>query len=153
MAQAHVLWCPAHTKVILGAWRARCSLFPRGEGVNQAKTPVAGSGPADTRSSVRFPLRLPITVRTADAHEYFAETADISAGGVLFHTSSSLEVGTVIRFRIVLPASVLGTDTDVQVNCTGRVVRSLDEKGKKAVAAVIDEYCFERLFASMATIC
>jgi c-di-GMP-binding flagellar brake protein YcgR len=122
--------------------------------VNQIKTPVAGSGPADTRSSVRFPLRLPITVRTADAHEYFAETADISAGGVLFHTNSQMEVGTVIRFRIVLPAAVLGTDTDVQVNCTGRVVRSRDEKGRKAVAAVIDEYCFERLCAgSLAASC
>ena len=121
--------------------------------MNETKIPIAGSGPADTRSSIRFPLRLPITVRTADAHEYFAETADISAGGVLFHTKSALDVGTVIRFRIVLPASVLGTDTDVQVNCTGRVVRSLDEKGKKAVAAVIDEYCFERIFASMSASC
>lgn len=122
--------------------------------MKEVKTPVAGSGPADTRSSVRFPLRLPITVRTADAHEYFAETADISAGGVLFHTKSALDVGTVIRFRIVLPASVLGTDTDVQVNCTGRVVRSLDEKGNKAVAAVIDEYCFERILCnSLATSC
>ena len=122
--------------------------------MREAKTPVAGSGPADTRSSVRFPLRLPITVRTEDAHEYFAETADISAGGVLFHTITALDVGTVIRFRIVLPASVLGTDTDVQVNCTGRVVRSLDEKGKTAVAAVIDEYCFERIFGSaLATSC
>ena len=93
-------------------------------------------------------------MRTADAHEYFAETADISAGGVLFHTNRPLDVGTVIRFRIVLPASVLGTDTDVQVNCTGRVVRSIDEKGKKAIAAVIDEYCFERLFAgSLAASC
>ena len=72
----------------------------------------------------------------------------------LFHTKSLLGVGTVIRFRIVLPASVLGTDTDVQVNCTGRVVRSLDEKGKNAVAAVIDEYCFERILCgSMATSC
>jgi hypothetical protein len=127
--------------------------------VNEVKALIAGSGPADTRSSVRFPLRLPITVRTADAHEYFAETEDISAGGVLFHTKSVLDVGTVIRFRIVLPASVLGTDTDVQVNCTGRVVRSLDEKGlkdenSKAVAAVIDEYCFERILSnSLATSC
>jgi hypothetical protein len=32
-------------------------------------------------------------------------------------------------------------------------VRSLDEKGKKAVAAVIDEYCFERIFSSMAATC
>lgn len=99
-----------------------------------------------TRTSVRFPLKLPLTVRTNDAREHFAETADISAGGVLFHTKASLEVGTVIRFRIVLPAIVLGTDTDVLVNCSGRVVRSLDEKGKKAVAAMIDEYCFERVY-------
>jgi c-di-GMP-binding flagellar brake protein YcgR len=106
-----------------------------------------GTARGDTRSSVRFPLKLPITVRTADAREHFAETADISAGGVLFHTKTAFDVGTEIGFRIVLPASVLGTDTDVLVNCSGRVVRSLDEKGKKSVAAVIDEYCFERVFS------
>ena len=102
----------------------------------------------DTRSSVRFPLKLPITVRTSDMKEHFAETADISAGGVLFHTRAPMEVGANIRFRIVLPAAVLGTDTDVLVNCTGRVVRALDEKGKNAVAAVIDEYGFERIFSA-----
>jgi c-di-GMP-binding flagellar brake protein YcgR len=100
----------------------------------------------DSRSSVRFPLKLPITVRTADSHEHFAETADISAGGVLFHTRTAMDVGTSIRFRIVLPAAVLGTHTDVLVNCTGRVVRSAQDNGKSAVAAVIDEYCFERIF-------
>jgi c-di-GMP-binding flagellar brake protein YcgR len=101
----------------------------------------------DLRSAVRFPLKLPITVRTGDAHEYFAETADISAGGVLFHMNAELPVGTIIHFRIVLPAFVVGADTDVLVNCTGRVVRCLDEQGKKAVAAVIDEYNFERVMA------
>lgn len=101
----------------------------------------------ESRSSVRFPLRLPITVRTADAREYFAETSDISAGGVLFHTGAPLEVGTEIRFRIILPAAVLGTDTDVLVNCTGRVVRALNDSGKTAIAAVIDEYCFERMLS------
>jgi len=101
----------------------------------------------DSRSSVRFPLKLPLTVRTNDAHEYFAETADISAGGVLFHTKATINVGTVIGFRIVLPAMVLGTDTDVLVNCSGRVVRTLDDKGKNAVAAVIDEYRFERVYS------
>lgn len=101
----------------------------------------------DLRSAVRFPLKLPITIRTADSREYFAETADISAGGVLFHMNTELPVATIIRFRIVLPAMVVGADTDVLVNCTGRVVRCIDEQGKKAVAAVIDEYNFERVMA------
>lgn len=65
----------------------------------------------------------------------------------MFHMNTSLPVNTIIRFRIVLPAAVLGTDTDVLVNCTGRVVRCLDEQGKKAVAAVIDEYNFERVYS------
>ena len=101
----------------------------------------------DLRSSVRFPLRLPITIRTEDSREHFAETADISAGGVLFNMNTALPLGTIIRFRIVLPAAVLGASTDVMVNCTGRVVRCMEEKGKKAVAAVIDEYNFERVYS------
>jgi len=52
----------------------------------------------------------------------------------------------VIRFRIVL-RRLLGADTDVLVNCTGRVVRCREEKGKRAVAAVIDEYNFERVYS------
>jgi PilZ domain len=101
----------------------------------------------DLRSAVRFPLRLPITIRTGDHREHFAETADISAGGVLFHMNTELPVETIIWFRIVLPAVVVGADTDVMVNCTGRVVRCLEENGKKAVAAVIDEYNFERVLS------
>src|SRR5258707_3594654 len=100
----------------------------------------------DLRSSVRFPLKPPIPIGRDDAHVFFAETADISAGGVLFHMNAELAIDTVIRFRIVLPAAVLGAETDVLVNCTGRVVRCREEKGKRAVAAVIDEYNFERVY-------
>jgi len=104
----------------------------------------------DTRSSVRFPIKLPITVRTADSREHFAETDDISSGGVLFHTNASLKVGTMIRFHIVVPADILGTKTDVLVNCTGRVVRCDEQRGKKQVGAVIDEYCLERVYPQAA---
>lgn len=98
----------------------------------------------ELRSSVRFPLRLPIALKSEYAEQYTAETYDISAGGVLFEVGRDLEVGTPIHFRIAMPASVLGTPTDVMVSCTGRVVRCTNENGRRAVAAVIDEYRFER---------
>jgi PilZ domain-containing protein len=101
----------------------------------------------DARSSQRFPIKLPITVRTKDSRELFAETANISAGGVLFYTNVELGEGTEIFFRIVLPAGVVGTETDVLVNCTGRVVRCTEIGGKKCVGAIIDEYVFERVYA------
>jgi len=97
----------------------------------------------ELRSSVRFPIKLPIAVKSEEV-EHSAQTSDISAGGVLFHLDAEMAVGSSITFNIVMPGSVLGTPNDVRVNCTGRVVRVSEENGKKAVAAVIDEYKFER---------
>jgi hypothetical protein len=95
------------------------------------------------RSAVRFPLRLPISVRS-QAEERTAETRDISAGGVLFYVDQDMHVGSTIEFTIAMPASVLNTEADVLVNCIGRVVRCTNEDGRRMVAAVIDEYRFER---------
>lgn len=99
----------------------------------------------ELRSSVRFPIKLPIAVHSDLAGgEHTAETKDISAGGVLFNVEAEMPVGSTISFSIAMPASVLGTPTDVLVNCVGRVIRSSEEQGRKSVAAVIDEYHFER---------
>jgi hypothetical protein len=98
----------------------------------------------ELRTSVRFPIRLPIAVKSEHFGQRTAETTDISAGGVLFNVDGEMEVGSPINFRIAMPATVLGTPTDVMVSCVGRVVRCTTENGKTAVAAVIDEYRFER---------
>ncbi len=93
----------------------------------------------ENRTAPRYPVRLPVAVKGGSA----SETRDVSSTGVLFYVDADVHVGSVIQFSIVMPASVLGTKTDVVVHCTGRVVRSLMENGRQAVAAVIDEYRFE----------
>jgi PilZ domain len=97
----------------------------------------------ELRTSVRFPLRLPIAITTS-GEEHQAETQDISAGGILFHLESEMTVGSPIQFRISMPAAVLGASTDVLVTGLGRVVRCNVEGERRAIAAVIDEYRFER---------
>lgn len=97
---------------------------------------------AELRSSVRFPLHLPVTIRTAPNQERAAQTQDISAGGVLFYVDDEIRPGSRIEFDIVMPAEVLGLQRNVLVHCNGRVVRADVEQGKKAVAAVIDDYSF-----------
>ena len=79
-----------------------------------------------------------------EGEEHQAETQDISAGGVLFHLESEMKVGSPIEFRISMPAAVLGATTDVLVTGLGRVVRCNVEGKRRAIAAVIDEYRFER---------
>ena len=97
----------------------------------------------ELRSSVRFPLTLPVAVKAEDK-EHRAETKDISAGGVLFYVQADMLPGSQIEFNIAMPAAVLGTAADVLVKCVGRVVRCSQEGDRRAVAAVIDEYHFER---------
>jgi hypothetical protein len=91
------------------------------------------------RSSVRFPLHLPVAVR-ADQTERQAETLNISAGGVLIEMDERLDVGSRIEFTIYVPGPRLGSLKDVLVSCVGRVVRCSSEGEHSAVAAVIDEY-------------
>jgi len=98
----------------------------------------------DLRNAVRFPLHLPVTLKTP-ADEYHAETIDISAGGILFRTGSDVEVGSAVEFTVSMPGDVLGTERDVLVKCQGRVVRCSEEATERIVAVVIDEYKFERL--------
>ncbi|HYY69375.1 MAG TPA: PilZ domain-containing protein [Terriglobales bacterium] len=98
----------------------------------------------DLRSSTRFPVKLPVEVRAEEMAKVLAETKNISAGGVMFYMDTAMTVGSRIEFSISLPAAVLGTPQDVNVLCLGRVVRCSEEGSRRAVAAVIDEYRFER---------
>ena len=97
----------------------------------------------DLRNAVRFPLHLPVTLKTP-TDEHRAQTIDISAGGILFRTETDVEVGSAVEFTVAMPGDVLGSDRDVLVKCQGRVVRCSEEPSGRSVAVVIDEYKFER---------
>ncbi len=93
----------------------------------------------EMRSSVRFPLHLPVSVHAEQA-EREAETVDISAGGVLLQMDGNVAVGTNIEFTIFMPAARMGSSKDILVSCVGRVVRCSPAGERCAVAAVIDDY-------------
>ena len=64
--------------------------------------------------------------------------------GVLFAMERDVPVGSIVDFTIMLPGEVVGARRDVQIDCRGRVVRSFDDRGRRGVGVVIDEYHFER---------
>jgi hypothetical protein len=97
----------------------------------------------DLQSAPRFPLHLTASVKGRDG-AYSAKTENISANGVLFAMDRDVPVGSMVDFTIMLPADVVGARQDVQIDCRGRVVRSFDDRGRRGVGVVIDEYHFER---------
>ena len=97
----------------------------------------------DLQSAPRFPLHLSASVKSQSG-AYTAETENISANGVLFAMDNDVPVGSMVDFTILLPAEVVGARQDVQIDCRGRVVRSFEDRGRRGVGVVIDEYHFER---------
>lgn len=111
----------------------------------------------EARTGKRFPLELPIKIHGKSGDDS-ATTGNMSAAGVYIMADLDLAIGSNIEFDITLPASVLGTPGDVEVHCTGRVVRkdaeakaaaansnsSKKKKTKNGVACVIDQYKFIR---------
>jgi PilZ domain-containing protein len=97
----------------------------------------------DMQSAPRFPLHLSASVKSQGS-AITAETENISANGVLFAMDRDVPVGSMVDFTIVLPADVVGARQDVQIDCRGRVVRSFEDRGRRGVGVVIDEYHFER---------
>jgi PilZ domain len=97
----------------------------------------------ELQSAPRFPLHLSASVKSQGA-AYSAETENISANGVLFAMEKDVPVGSIVDFTIMLPADVVGALRNVQIDCRGRVVRSFEDRGRRGVGVVIDEYHFER---------
>lgn len=97
----------------------------------------------DLQSAPRFPLHLAASVKTQGT-AYLAETENISANGVLFAMDNDVPVGSIVDFTIMLPAEVVGARRSVQIDCRGRVVRSFEDRGRRGVGVLIDEYHFER---------
>ena len=98
---------------------------------------------AEMQSAPRFPLHLPVELQSQNG-AYAAETQNISANGVLFAIDRDVPVGSIVDFTILLPGDVVGSRCNVQIDCHGRVVRSFEDKGRRGVGVVIDEYHFER---------
>lgn len=99
---------------------------------------------SEMQSAVRFPIHLPVSVKSKSG-ESRTETQNISANGVLFQVvDTDMPVGSMVDFTISLPADVVGAETDVRLDCKGRVVRNFEESGRHGVGVVIDEYRFDR---------
>src|SRR5262249_40019539 len=81
---------------------------------------------ADLQSAARFPIKLPVFVKSKSG-ESRTETENISANGVLFQMDSAMPVGSAVDFTISLPAEIVGADADVRLDCRGRVARSFTE--------------------------
>jgi hypothetical protein len=124
--------------------KAALSMTHESESAEKAEPKAIRAHYSEVQSAMRFPIKLPISVKSKTG-ESQTETQNISANGVLFQmVDSEMPVGSMVDFTISLPADVVGAETDVRLDCRGRVVRSFEDNGRRGVGVVIDEYRFDR---------
>jgi hypothetical protein len=109
--------------------------------VSEVANPVTAAARQEVRCAVRFPLVLPVVI-TAGSGEFAALTRNVSASGVLFELARKLQPGMEIKFSLRMPGAILGTNHDVLVECTGRVVRCSISQNHFLAGATIDDYRF-----------
>jgi hypothetical protein len=92
----------------------------------------------------RFTLSLPLTVRAngpAGVVEYRGYTKDVSFRGLYFLAETEFEAGTQIDFVLTLPKEITKA-MDVNIRCSGQVVRVEPHDVSRGIAARIDRYEF-----------
>jgi hypothetical protein len=103
----------------------------------------------ERRTSQRFSLALPLTIRShgpAGVVEQRGQTRDVSFRGVYFLAEADFEAGTEIDFVLTLPKEITKA-TDVNIRCSGQVVRVEPRDVARGVAARIDRYEFLPAFS------
>ena len=97
----------------------------------------------ERRASRRFTMALPITVRNPGEgrSEREGETRDVSFRGLYFLSGTDFEVGAKIEFVLTLPKEIT-LATDVQIRCSGIVLRVEPQAEKAGIAARIEKYEF-----------
>jgi hypothetical protein len=88
-------------------------------------------------------MALPITIRESGEKrsERQGETRDVSFRGLYFLSSANFDVGSKIEFVLTLPKEIT-LATDVQIRCTGVVLRVEPQTERAGIAARIEKYEF-----------
>lgn len=89
-------------------------------------------------------MALPLTVlsaRSGGPAEKRGQTRDVSFRGLYFFIDAEFEAGNEIEFILTLPREIT-LASDVNIHCSGQVVRVEPHNGQRGVAARIDRYEF-----------
>jgi hypothetical protein len=86
----------------------------------------------DRRREARHEIVLPIEIAGTRA-----ETRDVSATGIYFHSATLFDAGADIEFVLPLPTFA---ESGVEMRCRGKIVRVDATAGGCGVAATIDRF-------------
>jgi len=106
----------------------------------------------ERRSLTRFGLQVSVRIQISGTDAVvFAETKNISAGGVYIYTSSQIELGTDLDLVLTLPPELTQTTAAIDISCKARVLRVNEElpDGRTGIAAEIYSYDFLAHAAAM----
>jgi hypothetical protein len=94
------------------------------------------------RTAIRYKLQLPVIFHWNDGREHTEGgfTSDVALDGALILCSRFPPIGSDVRIEILLPSPDQSGE-DLRIECTGKVIRVVDQLGTKAfgVQGIFDD--------------
>jgi PilZ domain len=99
---------------------------------------------AERRDEVRYSLRLPVIFHWNDGREKMQGgfTCDVARDGALIFSTRCPPIGSDVRVEILIP-SPDRSDTELRVQCNGKVTRVVKEAGCFGVQGIFDDGLFK----------
>jgi len=92
----------------------------------------------ERRAMARFPLKVFVRIRArGDEQVHYAETRNLSACGIYFHTLAQLEVDEHLECVLILPQELTLTPSPLLVGCRARVLR-VDRLATGTIGAAVE---------------
>ena len=92
----------------------------------------------ERRALARFPLKVFVRIQASGAEQvHYAQTHNVSACGIYFHTLAQLQVDQHLECVLILPQELTLTASPLLVGCSARVLR-VDRLAAGTIGAAVE---------------
>ena len=100
--------------------------------------------PPERRQLARFPLQVFVRIKSAGAEQGdFAQTRNISARGLYFHTHTPLRVGQEIECVLILPERLTLAPSPILIGCRAKVLRVNRNLPDHAIGVAVEVHSYD----------
>ena len=100
--------------------------------------------PPERRELARFPLQVFLRIHAAGCEQGdFAETRNISARGLYFHTHTRLSVGQKIDCVLILPQRLTLSPSPILIGCRAKVLRLNRGLPNQATGVAVEVHSYD----------
>ena len=98
----------------------------------------------ERRKLARLPLEILVRIRVQGSDQVdFAETRNVSARGIYFHTNAQLKIGQDLECVLVLLEKLTRASSPMLIGCRAKVLRLNRNQSTEIIGVAVEVYSYD----------